>query len=192
MKVNRIAMEMVMSGLLNQPGTSDLWHTRTNTTTYRKKNLKYFMRYYAHIVFILQEKNFSQRCNILEDSCCNYTVCSRDMKQKCLNWKYTHYLISVAEHRMLIFNNFPLGQEEQPLQVTLVLKNSCMYSWPTGYVKHQQVQHSTTVDSPHTCIYVFCIYLRTNSDLCHLQHKLIGFYNRDEKCLLRGTEWVFK
>ena len=28
-----------------------------------------------------------------------------------------------------------------------------------------------------TLIYVFCIYLRTNSDLCHLQHKLIGFYN---------------
>ena len=27
---------------------------------------------------------------------------------------------------------------------------------------------------------MFCIYLRTNSDLCHLQHKLIGFYNRDE------------
>ena len=44
---------------------------------------------------------------------------------------------------------------------------------------------------PH-CIYVFCIYLRTNSDLCHLQHKLIGFYNRDEKCLQRGTDWVFK
>ena len=42
------------------------------------------------------------------------------------------------------------------------------------------------------CIYVFCSYLRTNSDLCHLQHKLIGFYNRDEKCLLRGTNWVFK
>ena len=43
---------------------------------------------------------------------------------------------------------------------------------------------------PH-CIYVFCIYLRTNSDLCHLQHKLIGFYNRDEKCLQRGTDWGF-
>jgi hypothetical protein len=39
---------------------------------------------------------------------------------------------------------------------------------------------------------VFCIYLRTNSDLCHLQHKLIGFYNRDEKCLQCGTDWVFK
>ena len=41
-------------------------------------------------------------------------------------------------------------------------------------------------------VYVFCIYLRTNSDLCHLQHKLIGFYNRDEKCLQRGTDWLFK
>ena len=44
---------------------------------------------------------------------------------------------------------------------------------------------------PH-CIYVFCVYLRTNSDLCRLQHKLIGFYSRDEKCLQRGTDWVFK
>jgi len=44
---------------------------------------------------------------------------------------------------------------------------------------------------PH-CIYVFCIYLRTISDLCHLQHKLIGFYNRDEKYLQRGADWVFK
>ena len=41
-------------------------------------------------------------------------------------------------------------------------------------------------------IYVFCIYLRTNSDLCHFQHKVIGFYNPDEKCLQRGTDWVFK
>jgi hypothetical protein len=24
--------------------------------------------------------------------------------------------------------------------------------------------------------------------LCHLQHKLIGFYKKDEKCLLRGTD----
>jgi len=77
---------------------------------------------------------------------------------------------------------------------------------------------------PH-CIYVFCVYLRTNSDLrhlqpsqakpsqakvltgggdlreaqvdvplsvSHLQHKLIGFYNRDEKCLQLGTDWIFK
>ena len=35
---------------------------------------------------------------------------------------------------------------------------------------------------------MFCIYLRRNSDLCHLQHKLIGFYSGDEKCLQRGTD----
>jgi len=34
--------------------------------------------------------------------------------------------------------------------------------------------------------------VRTNSDLCHLYHKLIGFYNHDEKCLQRGTDWAFK
>jgi len=28
--------------------------------------------------------------------------------------------------------------------------------------------------------------------MCALQHKLIGFYNRYEKCLQRGTDWVFK
>jgi hypothetical protein len=30
------------------------------------------------------------------------------------------------------------------------------------------------------CSYVFCIYLRTNSDFCPIQNKLIGFYNREE------------
>jgi len=57
---------------------------------------------------------------------------------------------------------------------------------------HQQV---LTVNSLTLCpdsIYVFCIYLRVNSDLCHLHQKLIGFYNREEKCLQRGTNWVFK
>jgi len=39
---------------------------------------------------------------------------------------------------------------------------------------------------------MFFIYLRTNSDLCHLLHKLIGFYSRDERCLQRDTDWVFK
>jgi hypothetical protein len=29
------------------------------------------------------------------------------------------------------------------------------------------------------CIYVFGIYLRTNSDLCQLQNQLISFYNMD-------------
>jgi len=59
----------------------------------------------------------------------------------------------------------------------------------TGYVMHQQVlTFNKCTLCPH-CIYVFFIYLRTNSDLYHLQHKLIGFYNGDEKCLQRGTDW---
>jgi len=63
---------------------------------------------------------------------------------------------------------------------------------PTCYVMHQTgLTFNNCMLCPH-CIYVFCIYLRTNSDLCHLLHKLIGFYNQDEKCLQRGTDWVFK
>jgi hypothetical protein len=46
---------------------------------------------------------------------------------------------------------------------------------PTAYVMHQLVlTFNNCTLCPH-CIYVFCIYLITNSDLCHLQHKLIGF-----------------
>ena len=65
---------------------------------------------------------------------------------------------------------------------------------PTGYVMHQQFNIKQLYALPTKCIYVFCIYLRTNSDLCHLQHKLNGFffYNWDEKCLQRGTNWVIK
>jgi hypothetical protein len=62
---------------------------------------------------------------------------------------------------------------------------------PTGYVMHHQFNSHNCTLCPH-CIYVFCVYLKTNSDLCHLHHKLIGFYNRDEKCLQRGTDWAFK
>jgi hypothetical protein len=40
---------------------------------------------------------------------------------------------------------------------------------------------------PTQSIYVFCVDLRTNSDYFTVQHQLIGFYNRDVACLLRGT-----
>jgi hypothetical protein len=65
-------------------------------------------------------------------------------------------------------------------------------SKPTGYGMHQQVEYFNNCPFCPHCVYVFCVCLRTNSDVCHLQHKLIGFYNRDEKCLQRGTDWVFK
>jgi hypothetical protein len=63
---------------------------------------------------------------------------------------------------------------------------------PTDHVMHQQFNIQQLYVLPTHCIYVFCIYLRKNSDLCHLYHELVGSYNRDEKCLLRGTNWVFK
>jgi len=61
---------------------------------------------------------------------------------------------------------------------------------PTGYVMHQQfnIQQLYVLPTVYLCV----LYLSENSNLCHLQHKLIGFYNRYEKCLQRGTDWVFK
>jgi len=56
---------------------------------------------------------------------------------------------------------------------------------------HQNVEHPTTVRS--TTLYLCVVYLSEKySDLCHLHHQLIGFYNWDEKCLQRGTNRVFK
>jgi hypothetical protein len=60
---------------------------------------------------------------------------------------------------------------------------------PTGYVMHQQfnIQQLYALPTLYLCI----LYL-SDSDLCHLQHKVIGFFNRDENCLQRGRGWVFK
>ena len=50
---------------------------------------------------------------------------------------------------------------------------------------------STFYVLPTQCIYVFCVDLRTNSDYFTVQHWLVGVYNWDGVCLLRGTDWVF-
>jgi hypothetical protein len=36
------------------------------------------------------------------------------------------------------------------------------------------------------------IWGQTATFAIYVHHKLIGFYNQDEKYLLRGTDWVFK
>jgi hypothetical protein len=59
-----------------------------------------------------------------------------------------------------------------------------------GQFNIQQLQALPTI-YVFTCSYLCVLYL-SNGELCHFHHKLIGFYNRDEKCLLRGTDWVFK
>ena len=43
---------------------------------------------------------------------------------------------------------------------------------------------------PHT-LYLCVLYLSENKQRL-VPLKVIGFYNRDEKCLLRGTNWVFQ
>jgi hypothetical protein len=63
---------------------------------------------------------------------------------------------------------------------------------PTGCVMHQQVDYFNNCTLCPYCICAFCICLRTNIDLCHLHQKLISFYKREKKCLLRGTDWAFK
>ena len=76
----------------------------------------------------------------------------------------------------------------QPSRFTLFFINLLK---PTRHVMHQQFNIQQLYALP--TLYLCVLYLsENNSDLCHLQHKLIGFYNRDGKCLLRGTNWVFK
>ena len=62
---------------------------------------------------------------------------------------------------------------------------------PTGHEIQQQfnIQQLYVLPTLYLCV----LYLSENKQrlVPLLQHKLIGFYNRDEKCLLRGTNWVF-
>ena len=62
---------------------------------------------------------------------------------------------------------------------------------PTGHVRHQQfnIQQLYVLPTMYLCV----LYLSENKQrLVPPTAKLVGFYNRDEKCLLRGTNWVFK
>jgi hypothetical protein len=72
---------------------------------------------------------------------------------------------------------------------------TCPYLEPTPSSPHDPLQlpeHQSLYYPPIYTVFMCCICLRANSDLCHLHNELIGFYNRDEKCLQRGTDWVFK
>jgi len=51
---------------------------------------------------------------------------------------------------------------------------------------------STFYVLPTKCIYVFCVDLRTNSDYFNVQYWLVGFYNWDGVCLLRGTSYILR
>ena len=62
---------------------------------------------------------------------------------------------------------------------------------PTGHVMHQQfnIQQLYVLPTLYLCV----LYLAENKQwLVTLTAYIYTFYNRDEKCLLRGTNWVFK
>ena len=62
---------------------------------------------------------------------------------------------------------------------------------PTGYVMHQQFNIQQLYALPTSYLRVLHL-TENNIELCPIHHKLIGFYNRDEKCLQRGRVWAFK
>jgi hypothetical protein len=68
----------------------------------------------------------------------------------------------------------------------LLTFKSLVVTWHTSRFNIKKLYNLATM------YFVYFIYLRTNSDFCPISHKQFGFYNRDEKCLLRGTNWVFK
>jgi hypothetical protein len=73
-----------------------------------------------------------------------------------------------------VFNPNKLGhfRKQMPASAFISLCAAALTSLkPTGYGMHQQVEHfNNCMLCPH-CIYVFCIFLRTDSDLCHLMQK---------------------
>ena len=62
---------------------------------------------------------------------------------------------------------------------------------PGGFFTFHKVNIQNFYMALDLC-WVFCTDIRTDSDFCFREYWLIGFYNRGGKCLLRGTNWVFK
>ena len=83
------------------------------------------------------------------------------------------------------------------MRATLSTKETSEFNYefnllkPTGYVMHHQFNIQQLYALP--TLYLCVLYLSENKQrLVPLTAKLIGFYNRDEKCLQRGTDWGFK
>jgi len=120
---------------------------------------------------------------------CILYPCSRDYLHFCSKPSNAHWHNML--YHMLIFTNMfrptlrPSSVCLTRIKILIVTANGCTCAiWAT--VTGLTINNCTLC--PH-CIYMLCIYLRTNSDLCPIHW--LAFYNLDEKCLLRGTNWVF-
>jgi hypothetical protein len=60
----------------------------------------------------------------------------------------------------------------------------------TGYLMHQQFNIQQLYALP--TLYLCVLYLSENKQRLVPLTAQTGFYNRDEECLQRGTDWAFK
>jgi len=63
---------------------------------------------------------------------------------------------------------------------------------PTDYVMHQQFNIQQLYALPHTVFMCFVSIWEQTATCATYSINWLVFYNRDEKCLQRGTDWVFK
>jgi len=112
--------------------------------------------------FVGREQSCTQTTFFVSMETCRLLNQVYHIHQPCLQW----------DDRPL----FPTASQAAILTRDKEMKYDINLLKPTGYVMHQQFNIQQMYALP--TLYVFCIYLRTNSDLCHLQHKLIGFYDR--------------
>jgi len=59
---------------------------------------------------------------------------------------------------------------------------------PIEYVKHQQINIQQLYAL--STLYAFCVYLRTNIDLCHLQHKILIFVTEMKRVHCAVRTWA--
>jgi hypothetical protein len=82
---------------------------------------------------------------------------------------------------LCIIQKSTVGKKGEILNVNLLK--------PTGHVMHQQFNMQLYA---LPTLYISVLYLSENKQRLVPLTTQIGFYNRDEKCLQRGTDWVCK
>ena len=76
--------------------------------------------------------------------------------------------------------------------VTICTVQWSLYVPSSGHYMYRQLNIIRFYVLPTQCIYVFCVDLGINSDYFTVQHWLVGFYNWDGVCLLRGTFYIIR
>jgi hypothetical protein len=88
----------------------------------------------------------------------SYFIEGISFKQQLSRYHYTLYV------DILIYKNLRIQGLVQYTQTSTLCFNLLK---PAGYGMHQQFEYFNNCTLYPHCICVFCIYLRTNSDLCH-------------------------